>query len=173
MVFCLFLVCLFCGAILGSVYAVTKKPIEEAAVAGVLAAIAEVLPEGGEISEPFKSGEMEYYINRNGETINAYAVKSSVKGFSAPLTLMVGVLPDGTIYNTKVLSHSETPGLGAKCDSDARFIAQWKMFPANGKIAVKKDGGDIDAITASTITSRAYSLAVQNARNLVKSLQNK
>ncbi|HOE94825.1 MAG TPA: RnfABCDGE type electron transport complex subunit G, partial [Candidatus Cryptobacteroides sp.] len=173
MVLCLFLVCLFCGAILGSVYAVTKKPIEEAAIAEARAAIAEVLPAGGEISEPLKSGEMEYYLSRSGENINAYAVKSSAVGFGGPLTLMVGVLPDGTIYNTKVLSHSETPGLGAKCDSDAHFIAQWKEFPANGNITLKKDGGDIDAITASTITSRAYSLAVQNARNLVKSLQHK
>jgi len=118
-------------------------------------------------------GFLEYYVSRIAETISAYAVKSSAAGFSGPLILMVGVLPDGTIYNTKVLSHSETPGLGAKCDSDAHFIAQWKEFPANGNITLKKDGGDIDAITASTITSRAYSLAVQNARNLVKSLQHK
>ena len=73
---------------------------------------------------------------------------------------MVGVLPDGTIYNTKVLSHSETPGLGAKCTEPA-FADQFKGFdPSVKKLSVKKDGGDIDAITAATITSRAYTETV-------------
>lgn len=173
MVLCLFLVCLFCSAILGSVFALTKQPIAEAAAAEAKAAIAEVLPEGGGISEALREDGMEYYESRDGEKVTAYAVKSAVSGFGGLLTLMVGVLPDGTIYNTKVLSHSETPGLGAKCTSDARFTGQWKGFPAGGKLSVKKDGGDVDAITASTITSRAYSLAVQNARSLVESLQRK
>lgn len=173
MVLCLTLVCLVCSAVLGSVYAVTKAPIEQAAALEAQAAISEVLPEGGSISEAKAEGAFEYYESiREGEVL-AYAVKSSVSGFGGLLTLMVGVLPDGTIYNTKVLSHNETPGLGAKCDSDPKFTAQWKNFPASGVLAVKKDGGDVDAITASTISSRAYALAVSGARELVKSLQNK
>ena len=64
---------------------------------------------------------------------------------------------NGVIWNTKVLSQAETPGLGAKCVEPA-FADQFKGFdPAAKKLAVKKDGGDVDAITASTITSRAYS----------------
>ena len=94
-------------------------------------------------------------------------MKSSAGGFGGLLTLMVGVLPDGSIWNTKVLSHSETPGLGAKCTSDEAFMAQWKGF--KGNFAVRKDGGDVDAITASTITSRAYAKAVQQASELVLS----
>ena len=91
-------------------------------------------------------------------------MKSSTVGFGGPLTLMVGVLPDGSVYNTSVLSHSETPGLGAKCTTDEHFISQFRGFdPAAKTLAVKKDGGDLDAITASTITSRAYALAVSNA----------
>ena len=99
----------------------------------------------------------------------AYAVKSSTAGFGGLLTLMVGVLPDGSIWNTRVLSHSETPGLGAKCATDAAFISQWKGF--KGSFAVKKDGGDVDAITASTITSRAYAKAVEQASALVLSFK--
>ena len=77
---------------------------------------------------------------------------------------MVGIAEDGTIHNTTVLSHSETPGLGAKCTTDEHFISQFRGFdPAAKTLAVKKDGGDLDAITASTITSRAYALAVSNA----------
>lgn len=84
---------------------------------------------------------------------------------------MVGILPDGTVYNTSVLSHSETPGLGAKCTSDEHFMTQFKGWnPEQKKLLVKKDGGDVDAITASTITSRAYTLAIQNALNALTTL---
>ena len=84
---------------------------------------------------------------------------------------MVGVTAEGTIYNTSVLSHTETPGLGAKCTTDEGFMAQWKGFDPSQKIlSVKKDGGDVDAITASTITSRAYTLAVKNACEAVKAI---
>jgi len=76
------------------------------------------------------------------------------------------------VYNTSVLSHSETPGLGAKCTTDQKFMSQWKGFnPAVKKLSVTKDGGDVDAITASTITSRAYALAVENALNTFNKIQ--
>ncbi|MCR5560288.1 MAG: RnfABCDGE type electron transport complex subunit G [Bacteroidales bacterium] len=165
MALCLSLVCLVCGAVLGSVYAVTKSPIEAAAAAEAKAAIAEVLPEGGEISEAREAEGMEYYCSVADSAVVAYAVRSSAVGFGGPLTLMVGVLPDGSIWNTKVLSHSETPGLGAKCTTDEGFMAQWKGF--KGDFSVRKDGGDVDAITASTITSRAYAKAVAQASALV------
>ena len=76
---------------------------------------------------------------------------------------MVGITADRVIYNTTVISQSETPGLGAKC-VEPEFAGQFKNFdPAAKKLTVKKDGGDIDAITASTITSRAYTNAVAAA----------
>jgi len=56
----------------------------------------------------------------------AYAIKSTVVGFGGPVAIMVGITLDGTIYNTSVLSHTETPGLGAKCTSDEKFIKQWQ-----------------------------------------------
>ena len=77
---------------------------------------------------------------------------------------MVGIAGDGTVHNTTVLAHSETPGLGAKCTTDEHFMEQFRRFnPVAKTLSVKKDGGDLDAITASTITSRAYALAVANA----------
>ena len=70
---------------------------------------------------------------------------------------------NGTIWNTKVLSQAETPGLGAKC-VEPSFSDQFRNFdPAQKKLAVRKDGGDVDAITASTITSRAYASGVADA----------
>lgn len=167
MVLCLFGTTLICSAVLAGVYAVTKEPIEETNKAILTASISKVLPEGGEISDA-QSCEVGgqpsecWFSMKDGQMVGV-AVKSTVVGFGGPLTIMVGILPDGTIYNTSVLSHSETPGLGAKC-TDENFFGQFKGWdPEQKKLLVKKDGGDVDAITASTITSRAYTLAVQNA----------
>ena len=174
MAMCLTVVCLVCSAILGVVYAVTYDPIQAAEQKALVASISKVLPEGGDLSEAataeFEGQPFEYYTLTEGGSASAYAVKSTTVGFGGPLTIMVGVLPDGTVYNTSVLTCNETPGLGAKCTSDQGFMNQWKNLSPDKVIKVKKDGGDIDAITASTITSRAYSLAVSNAVAFVKSL---
>ena len=152
---------------LAGVYAVTKEPIKITNKAILTASVSKVLPEGGEISDaqPCQVGgrESECYLSTKDGEVIGIAVKSTVSGLGGPLTLMVGLLPDGTVYNTSVLSHSETPGLGAKCTEES-FFGQFKGWnPEQKKLLVKKDGGDVDAITASTITSRAYTLAIQNA----------
>lgn len=176
MALCLSAVCLVCSGLLGGVYALTAEPIAKTNADILKASISEVLPEGGELSEA-KSIEVggqpsEYYVCAAGEQVLAYAVKSTTVGFGGPLVLMVGITPDGQVYNTSVLSHNETPGLGAKCTSDAHFMEQFKGFDAVSKIlSVRKDGGDVDAITASTITSRAYSLAVRNAVEAVAKIK--
>ena len=174
MVLVLGLTCLLCSAVLGGAYALTKEPIDAAAVAKTNKAVGAVLPAFDETS--YESVDVDgrtyhyYRAVKGGETVG-YAVESSVVGFGGPLSLMVGVTPDGVVHNTAVLSHAETPGLGAKCTTDERFMAQWEGFDPSAKIlSVKKDGGDVDAITASTITSRAYTEAVKNAVNAVKSL---
>ena len=84
--------------------------------------------------------------------------------------MMVGFTPDGTVYNTSVISHSETPGLGAKItDESIKPRAQIKgKDPAVNNITVSKDGGEIDAITASTITSRAFLKGVSLAYDVFK-----
>lgn len=175
MVICLFTTCFICSALLAGVYALTKNPIDETNAKILRDSVNAVLPEGGELSEsaPITVGGQasEYYVSTvNGEPV-AYAVKSTTIGFGGPLEIMVGILADGTIYNTSVLSHAETPGLGAKCTSDEKFVNQWKGFnPAEKILSVKKDNGDVDAITASTITSRAYTLAIKNAVEAVKTL---
>ena len=175
MVICLFSTCFVCSALLAGVYALTAKPIAETNANILKASVSAVLPEGGELSaaKDINVGGQpsEYYVStKNGEPV-AYAVKSTTIGFGGPLTLMVGITADGTVYNTSVLSHAETPGLGAKCNTDEKFMAQWKGFNPSEKIlAVKKDNGDVDAITASTITSRAYTLAVKNAVEAIKTI---
>ena len=175
MTLCLTLVCLLCAAILGGAYALTYNPILKANEEILKASIGAVLPEGGSISEA-KTVELDgktytYYEQLSNGAVQAYAVKSTTTGFGGKLELMVGVLPDGTVNNTSVLSHSETPGLGAKCQTDQAFLGQFRGLNPGKRIKLRADGGDIDAITASTITSRAYTLAVSNAVEAVKSIK--
>lgn len=164
MALCLSVVCLVCSAVLAGTYAMTKTPIADAQQAKTNASIANVLPpfEGDVEEGSVVSGGVEYkYYKAPGA---GYAVISTTVGFGGPLTLMVGLTDGGIIHNTAVLSQSETPGLGAKCQTDEAFIGQFRSWdPAARPLLVTKDGGEIDAITASTITSRAYALAVSNA----------
>ena len=168
MVLVLGLTCLFCSAVLGGAYVLTKEPIDKAAAEKTNKAISQVLPHFTEVNY---NEEGHYYTATDGDKLVGYAIESTTVGFGGPLTLIVGVTPDGVVYNTSVLSHSETPGLGAKCNTDQKFMDQWRGFdPSVKKLSVKKDGGDVDAITASTITSRAYTVAVSNALEVFESL---
>ena len=161
MVLVLGLTCLCCSAVLGGAYIITKEPIEKAAAEKQNRAIAQVLPHFTDVEY---NADKHYYKATDGDTVVGYAVEASSMGFGGNLSLMVGITPDGVVYNSTVLSHSETPGLGAKCTTDAKFMDQWRGFNASlKKLSVSKDGGDVDAITASTITSRAYTQAVANA----------
>lgn len=170
MVLCLGITCLLCSAILGVAYAVTEKPIREAAAAKTSRSIGEVLPAFTSVEE-ITDGDVTYFKAMADDALVGYAIRSIVSGFGGPLTLLVGITADGKVYNTTVLSHSETPGLGAKCTSDQKFMAQWKgLDPSVATLSVKKDGGSIDAITASTITSRAYTQAVANALDTFRSI---
>ncbi len=107
-----------------------------------------------------------FYYAMNGDELVGTAVETyTTKGFSGKFRIMVGFRPDGSIINTSVLEHTETPGLGDKMDASKsgfpkQFIGE---NPAEFKLKVTKDGGDVDAITAATITSRAFSDAVQRA----------
>ena len=163
MTICLFAICVVCSSLLAGVYALTKEPIDAAAKAKNEAAIKEVLPAAAvtieeERTVDFEGASYSYNLayDQQGNTVGC-AVNVAPVGFGGPIVIKVGFDADGVICNTKVLSQAETPGLGAKCVEPA-FSEQFKGWnPTQKKLAVKKDGGDVDAITASTITSRAYS----------------
>ena len=162
MTICLFAICAVCSSLLAGVYALTKEPIDAAAKAKNEAAIKEVLPSSAVTIEQERTVDFEgaaYTYNlaydQQGNTVGC-AINVAPVGFGGPIMIKVGFDADGVICNTKVLSQAETPGLGAKCVEPA-FAEQFKGWdPSQKKLAVKKDGGDVDAITASTITSRAY-----------------
>lgn len=164
-------ICLVCSALLGGAYAITKDKIDEAEINKQNEAIARVVPEFDNIpSEEVFEVELEgkkyavYPAKLSGEVVG-YAINTSATGFSGPVVIMVGITAEGRIFNTVPVSHAETPGLGAKISEEGNpFVEQFKdMDPSATVLKVKKDGGDIDAITASTITSRAYTAAVESA----------
>ena len=98
------------------------------------------------------------------------AVESTTGGFGGDLKVLVGFDPEGKILGYTLLEHAETPGLGAKAD---KWFQKGEKGDIIGKspaepLTVSKDGGQVDAITASTITSRAFLLAVNNAYNAYK-----
>ena len=98
------------------------------------------------------------------------AVESTTGGFGGDLKVLVGFDPEGKILGYTLLEHAETPGLGAKAD---KWFQKGEKGDIIGKspaepLSVSKDGGKVDAITASTITSRAFLLAVNNAYNAYK-----
>jgi electron transport complex protein RnfG len=91
-------------------------------------------------------------------------------GFGGHIELMAGFLPDGTIYNSLVIQHKETPGLGTRM-TEPKFHDQVNgKNPADFQLKVKKDGGQVDAITAATISSRAYCDAIQRAYNALQKI---
>lgn len=99
-----------------------------------------------------------------------YCVEVKPKGFGGTITMIVGINVDGTVAGVQVTGASETPGLGAKAQSDKEWIAQYQGQPADGSLAVTKDGGSVNAITGATITSRAVTLGVNTAANYVATL---
>jgi len=179
MVLSLTLISLGASAGLGFVYEFTKEPIEVSVLNKKLNAIRLVVPEftNNPNDEMFMlpTGEgdsLEVYPAKNGEEVVGYAIRSYTNnGFSGYIGFMVGFTPDGTIYNINVLEHKETPGLGTKMVPDGtpekpEFKDQFKgKNPAGFQLKVKKDGGPVDAITAATISSRAFCEAVQRAYN--------
>lgn len=165
MILSLFLISMVMSGALGFVYIVTKKPIEETQKKAEIEAVKNVLPEFD--NDPTKDVKdidgLKYYVaTKSGEVVGCAVKTYTNKGFSGHFEIMVGFKPDGTIYKSAVLDQKETPGLGDKMKT------KWKdqfneKNPTTFKMAVKKDGGDVDAITASTITSRAFCDAVTRA----------
>ena len=166
------------GALAG-VYMLTMAPIEEAKVAKQQAAIMQVLPqvEGLQIADAEESNGLTIYKAYVGEEWVGTAVEASTEGntnmpFGGTFRLMVGLDNVGNIVNYVVLEQAETPGLGALmttwfCNPDKEKSNILGKSPATTNFSVSKDGGDVDAITASTITSRAFLEVVVRAYNAI------
>ena len=160
------------GGILGWVNGVTAEPIAQANAKILSDAIKVVVPEfNNNPAEESKVVELDgksykiYTATKDGQFVGA-AVESSSMGFGGDLKVLVGFDPEGKIVDYSVLAHAETPGLGSKAAEWFKKGAKGDitgMNPGEKELVVSKDGGQVDAITASTITSRAFLLAVNKA----------
>ncbi|MFH1727294.1 MAG: RnfABCDGE type electron transport complex subunit G [Pseudomonadota bacterium] len=166
LVMALTLITIISATLLAIVFKATEQPIADALRKEKLKAISAVL--GNYANEPDKDeiNLKNKYIypakNAEGKLIGVAFKTSSQEGYSGLIELMMGVDNNGKIKGLYVLNHKETPGLGDKMSHDffkKQFIGK---NLENFNFKVKKDGGDVDAITAATITSRAVSSALEN-----------
>lgn len=169
MVAVLFGITLAASAGVGAVHMVTAEPIAQAEAAAKVAALEQVLPAFERTdSEAVTLDDMPItvYTATQGADVVGYAVETMSKnGFGGPIALMVGFTSDGRVLNVNVLKQTETPGLGTKmADEGNPLLASFReKIPGDMKLAVRKDGGDVDALTAATISSRAYVDAMARA----------
>jgi|WetSurMetagenome_2_1015567.scaffolds.fasta_scaffold63901_2 Na+-translocating ferredoxin:NAD+ oxidoreductase subunit G len=173
MILSLVLISMTMSAALAFIYLKTKGPIEIAARQKEIEAIKQVVPDFD--SDPLanrmeRNGVVVYQLNKQNSTAG-FALKSYTdKGFGGHIEIMAGFLPNGTINKVVVLSHKETPGLGTKM-TNPDFSNQFPgKNPMDFILKVKKDGGQVDAITAATVSSRAYCDALQRAFDTFQSI---
>ena len=165
MVLSLVIISMVAAGALAGVYILTEKNIALQEAQKQQAAILAVLPEGCTVAEPEEVEGLTIYKAFKDDQWIATAVETSEVGFDGPQVIMVGLDAEGKVLDYVVLKQTETPGLGAHIDhwfKDAvgnRAIIGKKA----GALAVNKDGGEVDAITAATISSRAFLKAINKA----------
>ena len=193
MLLSLLFICLLAAGLLAKVNDMTKEPIADAKALKLEEAIMNVVPEfdNNPVSESYKvatdSGDsLLVYPAKKGGDVVGFAVNSySDNGFSGNIQVMVGFDTENNVVDYAILSHAETPGLGSQMVDWFKPQVEEKSLietlfgfeikkqetkssiigksPKNTKMTVSQDGGDIDAISASTITSRAFLEAVNKA----------
>ena len=180
MVLVLTLVAVIMGGVLAYVNHLTEGPIteqKEKALANGIKTVMVcndlVVANTNEVKQDIDGKEHTFIIyqvkDAQGQDLGA-AVQSTTMGFGGDLKVLVGFDPDGKIVGYTLLEHAETPGLGAKADLWFQKGQKGDIIGKDPKepLTVSKDGGQVDAITASTITSRAFLKAVNQAYNAYK-----
>lgn len=166
MLLSLTVIALVAAGLLAGIYELTKDTIAETNAKKQQAAIIAVLPavDGLTVADAEAAGNMEIYKAYAADRLAGAAVKVAENGFGGEFHVMVGFDAEGNITGFEVLDHQETPGLGSKMQewfhNQGNVVA---LNPGAANMTVSKDGGDVDAITAATISSRAFLLAVNKA----------
>ena len=165
MVLVLTVISIVAGGLLAYINKVTQGPIAEINAKNLQEGIKKVIlggqPGDLKVEEPVENGGYTLYKTDKGT-----AVKAVANGFGGPLEVLVGFNEAGDILGYTILSTVETPGLGVKAATWFQKGEKGDIIgknPGKKALAVSKDGGEVDAITASTITSRAFLNAVNNA----------
>lgn len=162
------LVCLIAALALAGVDRITKEPRLEQKRLAHLKAIKSVLPplDNDPLKDKREIEGMTFYLGKREGEIIGVAFSSKGEGYSGFITIIMGVNPeDASITGIEILEHSETPGLGANIEKEEfknqfkeKSLANSKLV--DGKLAVKKDKGDIDTLTGATVSSRGVTEAV-------------
>jgi len=168
--------CAVSALALSVIHGLTEEPIEEQKRLAVMRAVQEVLP-------PFDNDPAQetltiiladdeigardtviVYLGTQSGQISGAAFQTYGEGYGGFIDIMVGIDLEGQISGVKILEHEETPGLGAKIE-EPDFRGQFKgkslenSILVNGNLAVKNDGGDLDALTGATISPRGVAQA--------------
>ena len=171
MVLSLTVITVVVGALLGYVAYVTAQPIADAAAAAQTDAIKAVAPEFDSVADPQTVEDCGnglpatiFAVSKDGQVVGNAVEVVTKKGFGGKVKVMIGFDNEGNITGYNVLDCSnETPGLGAKMPDWFQATGKGNvigMNPGKKPVTVKKDGGDVDAITAATISSRAFCDAI-------------
>lgn len=179
MVFVLLAITLAASTAVGIVYRVTTGPIDAAEQRKTIAALSRVLPPfdnnpAQQVTEVHSDGlpVCIYTATRAGQPAG-YAVQTvTQQGYGGEIRMVVGFDAAGDVVDIEVLQHNETPGLGSKMtEEDNPLVTSFRgKNPGSMQLSVRKDGGEVDALTASTISSRAYIDAVARAYNALAPL---
>lgn len=164
------LVALLAAGILGYVYGVTKDPIAATKKQKQEQAIKDVLPEGAvlnaEMIQEIDGCTINPAFDAEGNFVGAAVESNDPLGFGGNVKVMTGFDAEGNIINYSVLEQAETPGLGVKMLEWFKKGNKGDIIgknPEANNLTVSKDGGEVDAITAATISSRAFLRAVNAA----------
>lgn len=176
MVLTLLIVAGVASTALGYIYELTKEPIRIAKEKKVTDAVMAVLPPFDNLGKPYKlmptdeKDSLEFFpaFSADGKLIGTAVKSYTNQGFSGYIAIMAGITTDGTISGYAILEHKETPGLGTKMDPWFRDEAKPGRLiigknPSLNNLTVSKDGGEVDAITAATISTRAFLDALDRA----------
>ncbi len=179
MIVVLTILCSFSGGLLAAIRNETKDRIEIQQLTFVKGPAIMAILEGASndpIADRFKIEdqgiERNFFIGVFDGKAGSVAFESSGKGFGGDIGIMVGVnTSDDSIVGVGVTTHSETPGVGSKAKSDPSFVAQFKDKPLVGAFQVKSDGGQVDALSGATVTSRGVTVAVTEAGAIYERLK--
>lgn len=177
MVIVLVAVAVVSGGLLGWINKMTEEPIkkqDELALANGIKSVMGVenltVTANDEIKKNIEGKEYTFIIHKVNDANGAFlgaAIESTTMGFGGDLKVLVGFDAEGKILGYTLLQHAETPGLGAKADKwfqkGEKGDIIGRQLTADNRLVVNKDGGDVDAITASTITTRAFLKAINQA----------
>lgn len=182
MLIVLTLICAVCGFLLAYVRDVTKEDIEVQLLKNVKGPAVKSVLEGAENDliadrKTVKLGDKEekvVFIGKKNGKPWAYAFEVTGKGFGGDIGVIVGFeFGDDVVTGVGVTTHKETPGLGARIKSESTFTDQFTKKPLSTTFKVDKDGGDIDAISGATISSRGVCAAVRTAIDERKKIESK